>query len=57
MHLKGLGGMGQKLVPPLIILGWTDLMLGTDLGDGLTLEPLKHHHGFDLRIPLALLPG
>jgi hypothetical protein len=57
MHLKGLGGMGQKLVPPLIILGWADLMLGTDLGDGLTLEPLKHHHGFDLRIPLALLPG
>jgi hypothetical protein len=57
VHLKGLGGMGQERVPPLIIRRLADLRLGADLGDGLALEPLKHKHGFGLRIPWARLPG
>jgi hypothetical protein len=57
MHLKGLGGMGQELVPSLIILGLADLMRGADLGDGLALEPLKRNRCFGLRIPFSLLHG
>jgi hypothetical protein len=57
MHLKGRSGMGQKLVPPLIILALAELMLGTDLGDGPALEALKHNHRFGLRILCALLHG
>jgi hypothetical protein len=37
MDLKSLGGMGQELVPPLLVQRLADLMLGTELGYGLAL--------------------
>ena len=39
MDLKGFGGMGQKWVAPLIILGLAQLMLRTNLRDGLPFRP------------------
>ena len=51
MDLKGFRGMGQALVPPLIILGLTDLMLMTKVRDGLPFEALKHNHRFGFGLP------
>jgi hypothetical protein len=43
MDLKDVGSIRQKLVPPLVVLGLTDLVLGADLAYKLTLEPFDHN--------------
>lgn len=57
MDLKGFRGMGRELVPPLIILGLTDLMLITAFRDGLPLEALKHNPRFGFGIPFPSVHG
>jgi hypothetical protein len=57
IDLKGMGRMGSKLVTPLVILGWADLMLVTDFRYGLALKALNHHVGFHLRIPFSSVHG
>jgi hypothetical protein len=57
MDLKGFRGMGQKLAPPLILLGLTDLMLITEFRDGLPLEALKFNQRFDFAIPFSSVHG
>jgi len=57
MDLKGFGGIGQKLVLPLVILGLTDLMRMTEFRDWLPLEALKHDPYFNFDIPLASWHG
>jgi hypothetical protein len=55
MDLKGFGGMRQKLITPLVVLGLADLVLSAQFGHGLALEALEHDHGFGFSIPLAPL--
>jgi hypothetical protein len=57
MDLKGFRGMGQKLVPPLIILGVAELMLVTEFRDGFPLEAFEHDHRLGFGIPCSSLPG
>jgi len=42
MVLKGLSGIRQVQVPPLVVLGLADLMLVTDGGNRLALEAFDH---------------
>ena len=55
--LKRVGGMGEELVTPLVILGLAELVLAANLGHRFALEPLEHDHGFGLGIPLPHLHG
>jgi hypothetical protein len=57
MDLEGAGGMGQKLVAPLIILGLPDLMLGAQFGCRLPLQALKYDHGFSFWHPMLVVAG
>jgi hypothetical protein len=57
MNFKGFGGMGQKLVAPLIILGLADLMLRAQFRHRLALQAFYHHHRFGLGIPFPSLHG
>jgi len=57
MDFKGLRGMGHKLVTPMIVLRLADLMLMAKFGHRLTLEALKHKHGFGFGIPFPAWHG
>jgi hypothetical protein len=57
MDLKGVGGMGQELIAPLVVLGLTELMLMAEVRDGLSLEALKHDYGLGFGIPFSSLHG
>jgi hypothetical protein len=57
LDLKGFGHMSQRLVAPLIILGLADLMLVTELGDGLTFQAFDDDHRFGFGVPLTALHG
>jgi hypothetical protein len=57
MHFKGLSGMSQKLVAPLVVLGLADLVLGANLGDGLALQALDDNYRFGLGVPFASVHG
>jgi hypothetical protein len=57
MDLTGCRGMGQKLVPPLIILGWAELMLVTEFRDGFPLEAFAHDQRLGCGIPCSSLHG
>jgi hypothetical protein len=53
MDVKGLGGMGQKLVPPLVLPGLADLLLVAERRDGLALQAFDDDPGFGVGVPLA----
>jgi hypothetical protein len=57
VDLKGLGGMRQELVPPLVILGLTDLVFMAQFRHGCPLEAFKYDHRFGFGIPLASVHG
>jgi hypothetical protein len=57
MHRKGLGGMGQALVPPLILQRLADLMLGTELDHRLALSALHDAHGLGFGVPFPVVHG
>ena len=57
MDLKGCRGMGQTLVPPLIILGLAELRLGTEFRDGFPLEAFEHDHRLGFGLPLSSVHG
>jgi hypothetical protein len=54
---KGLGGIGKKLVAPLVVLGLADLVLGANLGHWLALQALNENHRFGLGVPFASVQG
>src|SRR5437879_7361023 len=55
--LKRFGRVRQKLIAPLVILGLTDVILGTDDGHRPALEAFEYNGGFGLGVPLASLHG
>ena len=57
MHFKGLSGMSQKLVAPLVVLGLADLVFATDFSHRLTLQTLEHNTGFGLGLPFPSVHG
>jgi hypothetical protein len=57
VDLKGLGGMRQELVPPLVILGLTDLVFVAKFRQGFPLEAFKYDHRFGFGISFASVHG
>ena len=52
-NLKGLPGMGQKWLPPLIVLALVNLMHRTNLSNRFPIESLQDNRDFGFGIPLA----
>ena len=56
-RLERFGGVGEKLVAPLIVLRLAYLMLGTEIADRPALEAFEHDQRLLLWLPLASLHG
>ena len=57
MNFKGLPGMGQNLVPALIVLSLLALMFRTNLRNRFPFETLQDYRRFDFGIPFLFLNG
>jgi hypothetical protein len=57
MDLKGFGGMGQKLIAPLVRLGLADLMFGAELHHGLAFQAFEDNHRCGVGIPFPSVHG
>jgi len=57
LHLKGFGGIRQKLITPLVLLSLTDLVVLANGRHGFALQPLQDRCGLRLGVPLASLHG
>jgi hypothetical protein len=55
--LKGVGGMRQALVPPLVIRGLTALVFVATFRHGFPLEAFKYDHRVGVGSPLASVHG
>jgi hypothetical protein len=54
---KSLSSVGQELVAPRVVLGWTELRLGANLRHRFACEPLKHDQRFRFGIPFPAWHG
>lgn len=57
LRLKGPVRIGEKLITPLLVLGFTNLVRVAEFGDGPSFQSLQDNHRLLFRFPLSSVPG